>query len=330
MKKVKRNSQLFVKIGSSSEIRILLIIIAIVIFISIASPYFMTISNITDLLESISVICIMAYGITFVLLVGGIDLSISSNVAASAMVTGFLHLANVPIFYALLGGICTGIVVGLINGAFIEWFGFPDLIVTLAMLSVVRGIVYLAIGNNSLNGYTSSFYIFISRGRLFDFLPLLLIINIIILLIISFILFKTRFGRQIFFAGTNRQAANISGINTKVLRFLTYVICGLLAGVAGVLFGGRLGGVYPQFAEGMELTAIAAAVIGGTSLFGGKGSFVGTFLGSVLVGLIGNVLTLLAINQFWNRIITGCIIIIAVIIDSQISKLVKRITKQRN
>jgi len=308
-------------LSSSSELRILLIIVALCIFMSIASPYFLDVGNIMDLLEGISVTCIVAFGVTFVILVGGIDLSIGSTMGIGAMVTGLLHLHNFPILLSILLGIIAGLIVGLLNGMLIEWLGFPDLIATLSMMGILRGIIYLFIGDHPLRGYKSELYLFLGQGRLFGIIPILFIIAIFIMLIGNFFLFKSIYGRQILMVGTNRKAAMLSGINTKLLRFNMYAICGLLAGLAGVLLGGRLGGAIPQVGAGYELQAIAAVVVGGTSLLGGRGSFVGTFLGVILIGLIRNILTLLAIDPFWHLIITGIIILIAIIIDRLVSNI---------
>ena len=311
-------------LGGSPELRVAAVIVLLGALMTSASPYFLVLANVLDVLESVAVISVVACGVTFVLLVGAIDVSVGSTMGVAAMVTGFLHLAHAPIGVAMVAGVAAGVVIGVINGTLVVYLRFPDLIATLAMLSVLRGIIYLFVGQTPLRGYHSELYFFLTRGKVLAVIPILLVITCLVVWCAWVVLTRTRHGRQIVLSGTNAQAAMVAGINVKKVKFGMFVTCGGLAGIAGVLLGGRLGGAYPQIAEGYELTAIAAAVIGGTSLAGGKGSVGGALLGAILLGLINNILTLLAINPFWQRIVTGLIILLAVVIDTQLSAWIRR------
>ena len=311
--------KLVLLVGSSSELRIAIIIVAIGVVMSVSSSYFLRLDNIMDLFESISVLSILAFGMTFVLFVGELDMSVGSIMAMAAISTNVvLRALNMPVYVGMLAGIITGIVVGIINGTLVELLGFPSLITTLAVMSAFRGIVYVLTGDAPLNPYNSNAYFIIGNGIVGNSIPVTVIITIVFLIILAFIIFKTRYGRRIVMTGANRKAAAIAGVDTRKVVFVMFVMSGLMAAVAGMLLGSKLKSVFPEFGMDYELRAITAAVIGGVSLFGGKGSFVGTFLGAILIGLIFNIINLLGLDPYWQSIIIGLIVLIAVLSDKLI------------
>jgi ribose/xylose/arabinose/galactoside ABC-type transport system permease subunit len=319
--KMKRSGTLSL-LGSNSEIRIALLIILTGIVMSVVSSYFLRLGNIIDLLESVAILSVLAFCITFVALVGELDISVGSIMAMAAITTNvMLSVKGMPFYVALLGGIGAGLVIGILNGTLTVVFGFPSLIVTLAMMSILRGIVYVITGSAPLPPYDSKAYFAVGNGEVLGLIPVPVIIALSILVIVSLMLFKTRFGRVMLLTGANRKAANIAGVNTRQVLFVSFAACGLLAGVAGMLLGSKLKSVFPEFGMGYELRAITAAVIGGVSLFGGRGSFVGSFLGAVLIGLIFNIIDLLALDPYWQFVVIGLMVLIAVLSDKLVYNL---------
>jgi inositol transport system permease protein len=284
---------------------------------TVFSPFFFTVGNLVNLIESVAILSILAFGITYVLLVGEMDMSVGSIMAISAIVTNMILGLYLPTPLAVSGGIAIGIIIGAINGVLIEFMGFPSLIVTLAMRSILRGLVYLKTGNAPFAppfDNSSSFY-FLSHGKIFNMIPVSVVVTVIILLLFSIVLHKTSFGRVIIMAGANSKAANIAGKNTKAIYFGMFVLSGFLAGIAGNFLGSKLFSVFPEFGMGYELRAITASVIGGVSLYGGRGSFLNTFLGTVLIGLIFNVIELLGFGPYWQYLFIGIVVLVAILTD---------------
>jgi ribose/xylose/arabinose/galactoside ABC-type transport system permease subunit len=297
--------------------RIVAIIILIGIAMTIFSPFFLTVGNLINLIESVAILSILAFGITYVLLVGEMDMSVGSTMAISAITTNMILGLYMPTPIAVAGGIGMGVVIGATNGVLIEFLGFPSLIVTLAMMSILRGLVYLKTGNAPFApplDNSASFYFF-SNGKLFGVIPVSVVVTLVILLLFSIIFYKTRFGRAIIMAGANRKAANIAGKNTKVIYFVMFVLSGFLAGIAGNFLGSKLFSVFPEFGMGYELRAITASVIGGVSLYGGRGSFLSAFLGTILIGLIFNIIELLGFGPYWQYLFIGIVVLVAILAD---------------
>ena len=268
----------------------------------------------SDLVQAIAVTALVAFGQALVLMVAGIDLSVGSIMGVTGMATGAAVLAGVPAFFAVLVGLAVGLLLGLVNGTLIERLGFPDLIVTLATGIILRGVMYSVLGPNPLRGFDTDVVDFVGGGSLFGIIPMPFIIALAAFAALSFLL-TTRYGRKIFAVGSNREAAVFVGINASRLRIVMYSLSGLLAAFAGILLAFRLTTVFPGAGTGYELDAIGAAVVGGTSLFGGRGNFAGVFLGALLFGLIRNMLAMLFIDPFWHQIVTGVVILLAVVVD---------------
>ncbi len=305
--------------GDFSELAIVAVFVLIVIYLSITTPAFLNASNIMAILVATSLIAVVACGQTFVIITGGIDLSAGSVVALSGIITGLSLHAGVPIPVAVLIGIFTGAACGLFNGFSITFFGMSPFIVTLAAMSMARGLAFIIPNGQTIFGFDEAFDDI--GGGLWDLpvvgiLPVAGIISLACLGIGAFVLKKTVFGSEVYAVGGNREAAVMAGIPVRRTLILVYLISGALAGLGGVILTGRLDSAQPIAAMGLELNAIAAVVIGGASLFGGRGSMLGTILGVLLIGVINNGLTLNNVEPFWVQFIQGAVIFLAVLFDS--------------
>jgi len=298
---------------------IFIFILIIWIYMSITIPIFLTTGNILNIFLSAAILGIVSFGMTFILLIGGIDFSVGSIMGISGALVGYLMvLQNVNPLIAILGALGVGLLIGFINGLLISKLGYPDLLVTLAMMMGVRSFVYLIGG---VRGFEkSSKYIFIGQGKIFG-IPIIFLIGMGIFVISLFILKFTVFGRKLFAIGDNREASRVVGIDVNTNRVITYIISGFLAGLAGVLLVARLGTTFVTLGDGYELQAITAVIIGGTSLYGGRASLFGTLMGIWLIASIQNVLILQEIDTFWFKVVLGFFILIAVTIDSLLKKI---------
>jgi ribose transport system permease protein len=296
---------------------ILLFIIILWLFMSLTVPPFLSHYNISDIFLNAAVISLVAYGMTFVFLVGGIDLSVGSTMGVSgATAAYFLIFQNTSSAVAIIIAAIVGIFIGFINGLFITKMRLPDLIVTLAMMGIGRGIVYLMTGTRAFRGFQEhAEFLFIGQGEVFE-IPTPIYISIGMLMICIFLLRFTAFGRNLFAIGSNKEAAKVVGINVDRNMLVVYMISGFFAAIAGVVLTARLTTAFAELGDGYELQAIAAAVLGGTSLRGGKAAMYGTFLGTFLISLTLNVLVLREVDPFWFMVVLGLFIIFATSIDA--------------
>lgn len=305
--------------GDFSEIAIIAIFLLIVAYLSLTTPAFLTAPNIMAILVATSLIAVVACGQTFVIITGGIDLSSGSVVALSGIVTGLVLHAGVPIPLAIPIGILTGLACGLFNGLSITTFGMSPFIVTLAGMSMARGLAFIIPNGQTVFGFDDAFDS-IGGGLwhlpILGTVPIAGVVSLACLGIGAFVLMKTVFGSEVYAVGGNRDAAVMAGIPVRRTLIIVYAISGALAGLGGVILTGRLDSAQPIAAMGLELNAIAAVVIGGASLFGGRGSMLGTILGVLLIGVINNGLTLNNVEPFWVQFIQGAVIFLAVLLDS--------------
>ena len=293
------------------------------IFMSIVSPAFLTVENLLNILRQVSTNANLALGMTLVIIICGIDLSIGSIVALSGTVAGgLIAINNVPVFLALLAGILIGVLAGCINGTIIAYTGIPPFIVTLAMLNIARGAAYVYSGGQPIRVMDDSFNFF-GAGYLGP-IPLPVIYTLIFFLITFIILNKTKLGRYIYAVGGNKVAARYSGIKIKRIEIFVYTLSGLMAGFSGVILSARMFSGQPTVGQGFEMDAIAAVVLGGTSMMGGIGKIGGTLIGVIIIGVLNNGLNLLNINSFWQLIIKGIVILIAVYADMLKRKIAKQ------
>ncbi len=292
---------------------ILIALFIIAAFFSVLSQYFLTINNLLSVLLQVSIISITAFGMTYALMIGGIDLSVGSVIALAGMVFALVLNGTGVLFFAVIAALFAGLIAGCINGLIVAKFEIPPFIVTVASMGIFRGIAYsftdskpvpidmpsaLAIGNNR-----------------FLFIPIPVWIVFILLVISHIVLDKTRMGRQTKLVGGNRESARYAGVNIFKIEILVFMITGLASAVSGIILTSRLYSAQPNSAMGYELDAIAAAVLGGTSLSGGYGSVIGTFLGALIIGIVNNGMNLMGLSYFYQLIIKGIIILIAVYVD---------------
>jgi ribose transport system permease protein len=281
-------------------------------------------ANLTNIFTQISINTVIAVGMTFVILLGGIDLSVGSVLALCTVVAG-LTITNpafpvpVAIFLAVLVSLLVGGACGLFNGFVTERWKIHSFIVTLGMLNIARGAALQISGSRTIFSFPSVFNQF-GAATVLGIFPVIFIIAIVLVLIGRFILNRTVYGRLIYAIGNNEEAVRLSGHNPSRMKVIAFTLTGLCVGLASIMYMLRLNISSPILGVGFELNAIAAVVIGGTSMSGGKGSMVGTFLGACIIGVLNNGLLLLGMGDFARQMVTGAIIIIAVIIDTYRAK----------
>ena len=297
------------------------LIVMIVVF-SVASPNFLQFNNVIGILLATAVNGVLALGVTFVIISGGIDLSIGTVMTLSAVITGVLITnMDLPVPVGIVGGILTGGLAGVANGILIARFHIPPFIATLGMLNVAKGFALVISGLKPIYFNETPEVNQSAMGSLIgSVIPGLAIPNIVLVLfgaalIASLILSKTILGRFTFALGSNEEAARLSGVSVDRWKIAVYTVCGLFAGLAGVLIAARLNSAQPALGQGYELDAIAAAVIGGTSLSGGEGSILGTVIGAFIISTLTNGLRILSVPQEWQIVVTGGIVILAVYLD---------------
>ncbi len=294
------------------------VIVLFVVF-SITANNFFTVRSILSLALQTSTVTMMGIGVTFAIITGGIDLSIGSVVALTGTVAVMAALAGVPIWLSWLVGLLVGVVCGLANGLMITQLKLPPFIATLGMMMVARGVAltitnanaypapeaFGALGNDTL----------LETGPQFPGISYPVLIMIVVALMCHFILSKTRIGRYTYAVGSNEEAARLSGIKVNQVKIVSYIVCGLLSGLVGVILASRMVTSQPNSASGYELNAIASAVIGGTSLMGGIGTVGGTVIGSFIIGILTVGLTMAGANYFMQQIVIGLVVIGAVTVD---------------
>lgn len=288
----------------------------LIIVMAVLSPAFLKPTNIINILRQTSINGIIAIGMTLVILTGGIDLSVGSVLALSAVIaTSFAHPGEHNLIVPLFIGLFVGSACGFINGFIIAWNKIAPFIVTLAMMTIARGLALVYTNGRPVIDLSDT-YNKIGSGYVIG-IPIPVIIFILIVLAGLFLLKYTKFGRHIYATGGNEIAANISGVNTRRVIIRVYSIAGLLSGLAGIVLSARVMSASPATGQGYELDAIAAVVIGGTKLTGGVGSIAGTIIGALIIGVMNNGLDLLNISSYWQLFVKGVIILLAVILDKK-------------
>lgn len=293
-------------------------LIAIFVFFSFASPNFLSYNNVTAILFSTVVIGTLALGTTFVIITGGIDLSIGTGMALCAVVSGLLIVNwGLPLPIGVAGAILFGGFIGLINGINIAIFKIPPFIATLAMMLVAQGLALVLSDSTPIYFSDTPAFSAISTGNIIPGVDLSnAVIILAVLAVVSFVILnKTVLGRYTYSIGSNEDATALSGIDTRKWKILVYTLAGLFIGVAGIMISARLGSAQPATGMGYELQAIAAVVLGGTSLTGGKGSIIGTVIGALIIGTLNNGLQIMSIPQEWQNVILGVVILLAVYAD---------------
>ncbi|MER9330167.1 ABC transporter permease [Mesorhizobium sp. M0488] len=292
---------------------LLALLVLLWVILSLATSSFASANNISNLLRQGSMIAILAVGQTFVIITGGIDLSVGAVVGFATVIAAMLINAGVPVFLAILITLLVGVAIGLFHGFGIVKMGLPPFIITLATLTSLRGIGLLMTNGNSISINNDAFQEFSRNSSLG--VPNLFWMVILVGIPAYVFLHHSRWGRYLFSVGSNAEASRLSGVNVQRTIYMAYTLSGLCAAFVGVLLASRIGIGNPTQAEGWELQAIASSVIGGTSLFGAVGSVHGPLLGAFILATINNGANLLNVNAFWQRIITGVLIIVIVYFD---------------
>jgi inositol transport system permease protein len=308
-----------------SKYGIFLIFVVMVLAASLLSPAFLSSTNLINIVRQMSVVGLISLGVTGVIVSAGIDLSSGSVVGLTAVVaaslaqdpeysTPFYPGLHVPLIVPVLAACVAGALVGLINGSLVAKTRIPPFIATLGTYTAIRGLALLYTGGRPISDLTDE-YNFIGQGDLFG-VPVPIIILVVMAVVTHILYAHTKFGKYIYAIGGNEQAARVSGIDSSRYKMLIYVYAGLLSGLAGLVVSARIGSGQPGLGVGYELDAIAAAVIGGTSLSaGGIGTVAGTIVGALIIGVLNNILDLMNVSAYFQQIIKGCIIVGAVILD---------------
>jgi ribose transport system permease protein len=290
----------------------------LLVVFSLASDNFFQVDNLVGILIATTVNGVLALGVTFVIITAGIDLSIGTVMTLSAVMTGVLVTNwHVPVPLGIVGGMATGAVAGIVNGILIAKAKLPPFIATLGVLNVAKGLALVFSGLRPIYFNDTPIFNSMAMG---SFIPGFPVPNLVLVLFVgaivaSLVLSKTSLGRYTFALGSNEEATRLSGVNVDRWKIAVYGVSGLFAGVAGVLIAARLNSAQPSLGFGYELDAIAAAVIGGTSLSGGEGTILGTVIGAFIISTLTNGLRILSVPQEWQTVITGVILLLAVYLD---------------
>ena len=306
-----------VKIYFKENLGIIVAFLVLCVFLSVfpkTSGSFFTRQNIFNVLRQISTNLFLACGMTMVIILGGIDLSVGSIIALSGCISaGCVARYNLPLPIALLMGLLVGLLVGMFNGAVISKITIPAFIVTLATMNIAKGLAYVYTGGSPVRVVTKEWQ-FLGAGYVGIF-PTPVVILVIVLIITAIIMNKTKMGRHMYAVGGNQQAAEFSGIKVEKVKFFVHAFSGLMAGLAGIVLASRMYSGQPTAGDGAEMDAIAAVVVGGTSMAGGSGKIGGTIIGGLIIGVLNNGLNLLNVNSFWQYVVKGVVILLAVFLD---------------
>ena len=306
-----------VKIYFKENLGIIVAFLVLCVFLSVfpkTSGSFFTRQIIFNVLRQISTNLFLACGMTMVIILGGIDLSVGSIIALSGCISaGCVARYNLPLPIALLMGLLVGLLVGMFNGAVISKTTIPAFIVTLATMNIAKGLAYVYTGGSPVRVVTKEWQ-FLGAGYVGIF-PTPVVILVIVLIITAIIMNKTKMGRHMYAVGGNQQAAEFSGIKVEKVKFFVHAFSGLMAGLAGIVLASRMYSGQPTAGDGAEMDAIAAVVVGGTSMAGGSGKIGGTIIGGLIIGVLNNGLNLLNVNSFWQYVVKGVVILLAVFLD---------------
>ncbi|HEL0582234.1 TPA: ribose ABC transporter permease [Streptococcus equi subsp. zooepidemicus] len=299
-----------------SELTTLIALVGLMIVITIINPSFLTTNNLLNLLLQVTANGFIAFGMTFVILTGGIDLSVGSSLALSSALAAGLIGGGLPVPVAIVLAICLGGLFGMLNGLLIAYGKLAPFIVTLATMTIFRGatLVYTN-GNPVTKGLSDSFlFQFLGQGYIVG-IPFPVILMFLVFVILAILLHKTAFGKAVYALGGNEKAAYISGIKLNKVKIIIYTISGMMASLSGLIITSRLSSAQPTAGASYEMDAIAAVVLGGTSLSGGKGRIWGTLIGALIIGVLNNGLNIIGVSAFWQQVVKGIVILIAILLD---------------
>lgn len=299
-----------------SELTTLIALIGLMMVITFINPNFLTANNLLNLLLQVTANGFIAFGMTFVILTGGIDLSVGSILALSSALTAGLIAAGIPVPFAILLAVCMGGIFGMLNGLLVAYGKLAPFIVTLASMTIFRGVTLVFTNGNPLTqGLSDSFlFQFLGQGYVVG-IPFPVILMFLVFIILYVVLHKTAFGKSVYALGGNEKAAYISGVKLNKVKIIIYTISGIMASVSGLIITSRLSSAQPTAGTSYEMDAIAAVVLGGTSLSGGKGRILGTLIGALIIGVLNNGLNIIGVSAFWQQVVKGVVILIAVLLD---------------
>jgi len=304
---------------SVQQLVLLGILIFFCVVMSLISNVFFTFENIRNILRQQAMVAIVAVGATFIMLMGGLDISVGSSLAFTGVVFAICCQAGLSIFLSALAAAVAGAAVGAINGALIVGIGMNHVIATLGTMYAIRGLAFIVAGGKAVvNGLPSNFLV-LGRGFIFE-IPIPVIIMLVIYVVFHIILSRTLIGKYTYAIGGNIETARLSGIPVRRIKYLIYVIAGVLTGLSGTIMASRLNSGNPQIGEGFEFDVIIAVFLGGLSTQGGEGSLIGTIIGTMIIGVMSNGLNVLGVDPFYQYIIKGAILVIAVTTDMTMKK----------
>ena len=295
---------------------ILIAFLLLVVVLSFLSDSFLTVSNLLNIARQVSINAIIAAGMTFVILTAGIDLSVGSVLAFSGAIIAGLLSTGQPLLVGIVAGLLLGAVLGLVNGLIVTRGGVQPFIATLGMLTIARGATLVYTDGRPITGLPDAF-VWLGAGDV-GRVPVPVIVMALVFLAAYVVLTQTVLGRYIYAIGGNEEAARLSGVNVTLYKTLAYVLSGVLSAVSGIILTARLNSAQPTAGGGYELDAIAAVVLGGTTLAGGEGSITGTLLGAFIIGVLNNGLNLLNVSSFYQQVVKGVVILLAVLLDRRL------------
>ncbi|MDF2608193.1 MAG: rbsC [Bacillales bacterium] len=291
-------------------------LLILTIIITSMNPNFLSTTNLLNVLLQVSVNALISFGMLFVILTGGIDLSVGAILALSSAITADLIVQGYPPFVAMGAGLVCGAVFGVVNGLVITKGKIQPFIATLATMTIFRGLTLVYTNGNPISGLSpeETVFSFVGKGDILS-IPVPVIIFLIVFTILMFVLGKTTFGRYTYAIGGNEDATKLAGINVDRIKIMIYTLSGLLAALAGIILTSRLDSAQSTAGVGYELDAIAAVVLGGTSLAGGRGRITGTLIGILILGVINNGLNMLDVSSFYQNVVKGSVILLAILLD---------------
>ncbi|MFV8252917.1 ABC transporter permease subunit [Aerococcus urinaeequi] len=293
----------------------MLALIVLIIFVSILSPSFLSLTNLMNLMRQVSTNALIAFGMTFVIITSGIDLSVGSTLALSSAIMAGMIVNGIDPLIAMTVSLIAGFVLGAVNGLLITKGKLVPFIATLATMTIYRGATLVLTDGKPITGLDETFiFQFMGRGYFFG-IPFPIVITLVVFALLFVLLHKMSFGRKTFAIGGNEKASFIAGVKSNKIKIFVYSISGVLASLAGIILTSRLNSAQPTAGESYEMDAIASVVLGGTSMSGGKGRIFGTLIGALIIGTLNNGLNLLGVSTFYQQIVKGIVIIIAVLID---------------
>jgi ribose transport system permease protein len=296
----------------------LVMLATLVILMSFTSKEFLTVNNLTNVARQVSIFAIIATGMTFVIITAGIDLSVGSQLALTGCVAMTIIDKTNGDFVGIAAGILVGALCGAVNGITVARFRVPPFIATLAGLTIYRGLSLVITNGLPIVKFEGGFR-FIGQGVVAG-IPVPVIIMVIVVIVMQIVLSRTAFGAYIYAVGGNEEAARLSGIKVAWVKFWAYVLCGLLSGLSGMILMARLSSAQPAVGEGFELDAIAAVVLGGTSLMGGRGAVWSTLIGAFVIGILSNGMNLMGVHSHYQLVAKGVLIVLAVLLDDYLKR----------